>query len=365
MEEMTMRSGLQKTTLIWAAVSFFAGLIIGLVVLGWWIWPVHWINAAPRHLRADYKQDYLIMAVEAYAYTHDAAAAQWRFQGLGEDGEALLAALEQHPPKGVNAKDIKAFEAALKKAPSPAATPATGNIAPSPSTTSAAGKATPSPAAPPSTRKKKSGLAIVLLICGIGVLILVAAALGFFFLNKHKAKAPVTAAQRAEAIRASIKPTDYAAEGMGEPLTQFMTTYVHGDDLYDDSFSIDAPNGEFLGECGVGIGDTVGTGEPKNVTAFEVWIFDKNDIQTITKVLMTENAFNDPATRQRLSAKGDPVMAEPNGEVVLETDHLRMVARVIDMAYGQDATSGTQYFERMTLELAIWQKENTGEQTVA
>jgi len=352
MEETTVRSGLQKTTLIWIAVSFFAGLIIGLVVLGWWIWPVHWINAAPRHLRADYKQDYLIMAVEAYAYTHDAAAAQWRFQGLGEDGEALLAALEQHPPKGLSAKDIKAFEAALKTAPSTSATPA-------------AGSATPSPTTQPQTKKKKSGLAIVLLLCGIGVLILVAVALGFFLLSKRKSKEPVTAAQRAEAIRASIKPTDYAAEGMGEPLTQFMTTYVHGDDLYDDSFSIDAPNGEFLGECGVGIGDTVGTGEPKNVTAFEVWIFDKNDIQTITKVLMTEKAFNDPAIRQRLSAKGDPVMAEPNGEVILETDHLRMVARVIDMAYGQDATSDAQYFERMTLELAIWQKENTGEQTVA
>jgi hypothetical protein len=40
------------------------------------------------------------------------------------------------------------------------------------------------------------------------------------------------------------------------PVVQFMTTYMLGDDLYDDSFSIDAPTGEFLGECGVGISET-------------------------------------------------------------------------------------------------------------
>jgi hypothetical protein len=42
-----------------------------------------------------------------------------------------------------------------------------------------------------------------------------------------------------------------------------------GDDLFDDSFSIDSPSGKFLGECGVGISETIGVGDPKKVTAFE------------------------------------------------------------------------------------------------
>jgi hypothetical protein len=58
-------------------------------------------------------------------------------------------------------------------------------------------------------------------------------------------------------------------------LAQFMTTYRQGDDLYDDSFSIDSVNGEFLGECGVGIAETIGVGEPKKVTALEVWLFEQ------------------------------------------------------------------------------------------
>ena len=71
-----------------------------------------------------------------------------------------------------------------------------------------------------------------------------------------------------------------------ESIAQFMTSYNLGDDLYDDTFSIDASNGEFLGECGAGISDTIGVGDPKNISSFEVWLFDKNDIQTVTKVII-------------------------------------------------------------------------------
>ena len=66
-----------------------------------------------------------------------------------------------------------------------------------------------------------------------------------------------------------------------------MTTYVLGDDLYDESFSIDTASGDFLGEYGVGVSETIGVGEPKKVTALEIWLFDKNDIKTATKVLMS------------------------------------------------------------------------------
>ena len=99
-----------------------------------------------------------------------------------------------------------------------------------------------------------------------------------------------------------------------------MTTYMAGDDLYDDSFSIDSPSGEFLGECGVGISDTIGVGDPKKVTAFEVWLFDKNDIQTVTKVLMSEHAFNDAAIRQRLAPRAS-CSWEPGSALCLKPPH--------------------------------------------
>jgi hypothetical protein len=135
-----------------------------------------------------------------------------------------------------------------------------------------------------------------------------------------------------------------------------MASYKIGDDLFDDSFSIDSPSGEFLGECGVGISETIGVGDPKKVTAFEVWLFDKNDIQTVTKVLMSSHAFEDVTIRQRLEAKGEPVLAETGSQAILETATLRLVARIVDMSYGEGALPENSFIDSVILELAVWQK---------
>jgi hypothetical protein len=164
---------------------------------------------------------------------------------------------------------------------------------------------------------------------------------------------------RARASSGQADAAGYSTKGEDQPIAQFMTTYVLGDDLFDDSFSIDSPSGEFLGECGIGISETIGVGEPKKVTAFEVWLFDKNDIQTVTKVLMSSRAFNDVATFQRLQAKGEPFMVERGKQIVLETAALQLVATASDMEYGQGALPEESYFERLTLEIAVWPKAVT------
>ena len=162
----------------------------------------------------------------------------------------------------------------------------------------------------------------------------------------------------AQQARSQAAWTDFTTSGAEPPIAQFMASYKIGDDLFDDSFSVDSPVGEFLGECGVGISDTIGVGDPKKVTAFEIWLFDKNDIQTVTKVVMSPHAFNDPSIRQRLEAKGDAVLAEPGGETILETQTLQMVARIVNLDFGADGALPPQsFFDNLILELAVWPKE--------
>ena len=168
-----------------------------------------------------------------------------------------------------------------------------------------------------------------------------------------KAKSP---AAKGAAIAATTEKTDYAATG-DPPIVQFMTTYLEGDDLFDDSFSIETPTGEFLGETGVGISETLGVGEPKRVTAFEVWSFDKNDIRTVTKVLMSDHSFNDETLKAKLAPKGEAVLAQPNAIVTLETASLRVQAKVIDMEYGSGPLPPNSFFKRITIELAAWQRD--------
>jgi hypothetical protein len=183
------------------------------------------------------------------------------------------------------------------------------------------------------------------------------AAAAFWLLRGGRRSGAATPAQQAADASRAVEKTDYVAMGEAPPVAQYVTTYVIGDDLFDDSFSIDSPSGEFLGECGVGISETIGVGDPKKVTAFEVWMFDKNDIQTVTKVLMSPHAFNDAGFRSKLEAKGELVPVQPQKQIVLETQTLQMIATVSDMQYGQGALPDGSYFERLTLELAIWSKK--------
>lgn len=146
------------------------------------------------------------------------------------------------------------------------------------------------------------------------------------------------------------------------PIARFRTTYVLGHDTYDDSFSIENSSGDFLGECGVSIAESIGTDSPKNVTAFEVWLFDKNDIRTITKVIMSDHAFFDDALKAKLAPKGEPVLARENETVVLETATLIINAEITELAYGTGTLPPQSFFERFTIELSAWSKEGDFEE---
>jgi hypothetical protein len=64
---------------LWVGIiSFVVGLLIGLVVLGWWLWPVQWTDAGPSDLRLDAQDTYLRMAIDSYTLNQDAAVAQQR-----------------------------------------------------------------------------------------------------------------------------------------------------------------------------------------------------------------------------------------------------------------------------------------------
>jgi hypothetical protein len=164
------------------------------------------------------------------------------------------------------------------------------------------------------------------------------------------------------------------------PVAQFATTYAYGDDHYDLSFTIESTRGEFLGECGVGIGAVIGQNpikvaagsgipawlephtekgvSPKHaaVTALEVWIFDKNDIQTITKVLRSAAGFYDPGQRSPANAINEVIPIESGQIVILETRTLRLRVKVLEVNYATALSPGQSVFEHVSLALAVWIK---------
>lgn len=157
--------------------------------------------------------------------------------------------------------------------------------------------------------------------------------------------------------RAALKTqsADYTTTSLGAPVIQKMSVYTQGFGTYDDSFAIEDSNEMFLGECGATIAETIGVGDPAKVAAIEIWLFDKEDfVRTVTKIFVSEHAFNDPGLRASLEPRGELVVAAPGAVMVLETNTLRLQARVVDVEYGTGPLPPRSYFEKMTIEIAVW-----------
>ncbi len=350
--------------LIAGVAGAVVGLLIGWLLIGWLIWPVEWTDADASKLRQDLKEQYKCMVVDSYKINHDANLAAARLDSLGEDIQTSPNMLDTLQTGGCNYlpadPDIMSLKSALMGN-------TTGFLQPT-GHSNTVGEITPGLMTTPvatETKTKNSNVVLISVLCG--AFLIVGAALVYFFFIRNKKKGRIPDAEMNEeyldedgSYANQTVPTKTVPATPGQsnagPAAHFMTTYVIGDDLYDDSFSIDAQTGEFLGECGVGISETIGVGDPKKVTAFEVWLFDKNDIQTVTKVLMSSHAMNDAAIRQRLASKGDPLQVEAGQQILLETATLQLEARVIELVYGQGALPAGSFFERLTLEIAVWPK---------
>ncbi len=166
-------------------------------------------------------------------------------------------------------------------------------------------------------------------------------------------------AARGAQISAAVEKTDFASLGGTPPLVQFMTTYLFGDELYDESYSIDLPSGELLGELGVSMAETVELEGKKNVLAFEVWLFDLGDTTTSARVLVSEAAYQNESIRARLAPKGELVVVRPGEWTNLDSSTLRVRVRAVDAAYSSDPRLPDVLFDRLTVELAVWPNDGS------
>lgn len=320
----------QNKTMVALAGGAVLGLLLGLAI-GWWWWPVEWASSMPGNLRSDFQSDYIVWVADQYSATGDLEEASsrlgveyWKEGQLAETLEQL--AQEQG---GAEANRLRALARALDE----------------------------EAAATEPEVSFWDRLRPVAMVCGVALLV-VAFVGGVYFLvsRSRKPRAALEAAERGVGRAEGLPPEQVSWGADGPPLSQFVTTYTLGDDHYDPSFSVELESSEFVGECGVGISETIGVGAPNKVTAFELWLFDKNDIRTVTKVLMSDYAFHDEALRTKLAPKGEPVLAGVGKDVILETNMLRVRARIVESEYGVGNLPPDSFFDRLTVELAAWVK---------
>jgi hypothetical protein len=337
----------------WAmAGAFIVGMIIGLVVLGWGIWPVQWTDATPGQLAPQYQEAYVKMVSDLYAFNGNVETVQLAMGSWSGDvtGDAVACTMAEATTDPSERARLEATAAVVN------------GVGCSGVTT-----------APPLEAEEEGGggvpswlLPALLLLLLLG---LVVAAIFWVLSRRNQSNEPSVEVEpvysdtgtRSASTASAAVTYQQEAEVTTVPIARFHTTYTYGNDAYDDSFSIENAGGEFLGECGVGIAETIGGDVPKKVTALEIWLFDKRDIRTITKVLMSDHAFFDDALKAKLAPKGEPVLARESETIVLETASLIINAEISEMQYGSDSDVPSQsYFDRISIALSAWAKEESG-----
>lgn len=339
-------------TIVQAVPTFLPKLVpVGLLLLGLilgFLWayvisPNVYTSAEPVHLGESWKQEYVKQVAWQLAASGDSNNAQRQLSFLGNAPKIVEDTIKANTKDANLAPKLEALRPLAADNPSEVA------------------KITPS--------LLNSNLTPFLCVLGLAIIVgggvILNSLVPISMLLQRRSTGPSTVVQgldkeRRDAIKAAqSQKTDFAktAPDRGAPVAQFMSTYLLNDDVYDDSFAIETPSNEFLGETGAGISKTIGVGDPKKVTAIEAWVFDKNDIRTVTKVLMSEYCYNDEGLRAELAPKGEAVLAKPGGITMLETQTLTVQVRIVDLSYGTGNTPPNSFFDRLTLEIAAWPKK--------
>lgn len=371
----------RRSLIVGILVGVILGCIAGLGFGSYYAWQVdpaiYADGAFPPELTQDYQGHYLAMVIDSYLTNGQVDTAQQRLKtfdeatqiealgrwsaiyvaaGRGPEAQAInqlavqLSQLEGWSPETISsvagqlaaefqgdtakAQAITSFASQLGQVPVSAVPPAAGGEPPS--------GAAPTQQAPSDSGGGFSITTLLLLLCLVVLLIVIVA-----FIVYRRVAGTSQSTVRAEPV--------WEGEGPA-PLKRWTGTYTLGQDTYDEFFTIETKTGDFLGESGIGILEAIPGTSPKQVIAFDVGLFDKTDITTLSRVLMSEHAYNDDALRAKIDAnpQAEAVLAEPGKTFTLETSALQVEATVDELIYGE---GGNTYFDTLTISLDIFVKE--------
>lgn len=388
---MQRRTG--STNWLWLAAAFAVGLLIGWIVLGWWLFPVNWTDANVKDLRQEQRYQYLSLVADSYLVNGDLGLAgerlqQWTPQEAVDDLNAAASALAD-AGRAAQAQNLQTLAAALATTLAPDTQPTTVPEAP----------------------QSSPGLGSVLLLLGGIVVLGAGVGLVIYMLTSRRPKkaapvptqpthedsyriddefgeadealiepawytheepppgadtardfyeeeefdfspAPVAAVPAAAQSQPSVTPPASPAAAAG-PATRYIVNYRQGDVDYDENFMIESQSGSgYRGECGMGIAETLDN-DPTKPTAMDVWLFDKGDVRTKTTVLLSDFAFGSADLRQRLRDKGDVILVSPGQVFRIPHKTLELEGRIAELAYAEGPGPAKSVFKTLRVELTV------------
>jgi hypothetical protein len=351
-------------TFVVGGIGLALGLLIGWLLVGWTLWPVTWSDADPWDLRPQYRDAYIASVADSLAGNGNTDLARERLAYW--DPTDLAAAIQRLSTSartqgaGLQAQNLDDLRRVLGQPAGVAlSTPVGTRIAQA--SPAAAGTVSAQatvvrvsqptlPVTATIAKPKASPAVRWLLILGVLALcvIVVLAAVGW------------AARRGGRAPTASYAPMQAMSPEGFIPIGRLEAAYRVGETGYSETFDINGPTGDLVGDLGLAVAQTV-DGDDLRVTAFETWLYDKAAVQTTTKVLMSDYAFGDAAIRTKLAPRGEAIQVREGTVVVLETRNLRAMVTVREAAYGAEPPA-RGCFERLAVQVQTFAREAPAEQ---
>ena len=342
------------------------GVLIGWFAIGWGLWPVSWTGTDPVDLRQGEREDYLLLVAGDYALTHDASTALDRlasWPSLADANREIRDLADFYGVQG-SAGKAQSLRMLAQGLPLPAE------------------QAPVQQPAVESGGSTTSGLPQFLKVLAVAAAVVGLVALVIYLLRRRRpapvgdrlrsrlrdiasATQPESALDEAEAddddfdygyeaeprelrtagLRVPSSRREYRPDEPGDfvPSWSFQVDYSGEGSDFDRTFMLGEPEAEYLGECGVGA-TNVGRADSDRISALEVWLFDRSDIHTVAKVLMSDKAYHDAVLRDEVSTRGEPVLAVPGATFTLRGNRLQTEVTIDKVSYlpGEPAKSSFQ-----------------------
>jgi len=122
------------------------------------------------------------------------------------------------------------------------------------------------------------------------------------------------------------------------------------------SFSIHQ-SAKDLGECGITVARVLDA-QSSQATALELWLFDTQGPQTISKVLASNFCFSQANIRSELEKIGQVILIQAGGIITLETKQIKAEANVLQVEYDPNSTNLQSLFKKVVIQIRVW--ANTG-----
>jgi hypothetical protein len=197
----------------------------------------------------------------------------------------------------------------------------------------------------------------IYLCTGISIVILAILAVAYFklFTPFKKTSSPQSKAA-SSALQKTVQDVSAAAGESGTPLAEYTVTYTAEDNLFDLSFQIEK-SGQYLGECGITIAKSADN-LSNQAMALDVWLFDARDIQTVSKILMSDFCYRQETLRSEMEKKGQTILIQPEEMVVLLTKELRAKAKILQVEYDSTQSIPNSLFKKVVIKIEVWKNAN-------